>query len=151
MSKGKGGAFSSLGSARVLEIFPFPLKKKKKKRASSTRDVITNSPQVRESNSLGFCLDSTQWILDSRYWFLVIIISGIPDSLNCIPDSEDQVSGYHKQIFPAFQTNKQNFPRFRNPDSLKCGEANAILLNRTNNCKSLSVYESVPSRLSFPS
>ena len=29
MSKGKGGAFSSLGRARVLEIFPFPLKKKK--------------------------------------------------------------------------------------------------------------------------
>ena len=28
MSKGKGGAFSSLGSARVLEIFPIPLQKK---------------------------------------------------------------------------------------------------------------------------
>ena len=25
--KGKGGAFSSLGRARVLETFPFPLKK----------------------------------------------------------------------------------------------------------------------------
>ena len=25
--KGKGGAFSSLGCARVLETFPFPLKK----------------------------------------------------------------------------------------------------------------------------
>ena len=118
---------------------------KKKKPAPSTQDVITNSPQVTESNSLGFCLDSTQWILDSRYWFLVIIISGIPHSLSCIPDSKDQVSGYHKQIFPVFQT------RFRNPDSLTCGEANAILLNCTNNCKSLSVYESVPSRLSFPS
>ena len=124
MSKGKGGAFSSLGSARVLEIFPFPLKKKKK-RASSTRDVITNSPQVRESNSLGLCLDSTQWILDSRYWFLVIIISEIPDSLSCIPDSKDQVSGYHKQIFPAFQTKKKNFPRFRNPDSLTEEKAKA--------------------------
>ena len=29
MNKGKGVAFSSLGRARVLEIFPFPLKKKK--------------------------------------------------------------------------------------------------------------------------
>ena len=29
MSKGNGGAFSSLGRARVLEIFPFPPKKKK--------------------------------------------------------------------------------------------------------------------------
>ena len=149
MNKGKGVAFSSLGRARVLEIFPFPLKKKNP--ASSTQDVITNSPQVRASNSLGFCLDSTQWILDSRYCFLVIIISGILDSLSCIPDSKDQVSGYHKQIFRAFQTNKQNFPRFRNPNSLTCGEANAILLNCTNNCKSLSVYESVPSGLSFPS
>ena len=81
MSKGKGGAFSSLGRARVLEIFPIPLKKKKKP-ASSTQDVITNSLQVRESNSVGFCLDS-------RYWILVIIISGIPDSLSCIPDSKD--------------------------------------------------------------
>ena len=143
MSKGKGGAFPSLGRARVLEIFPFPLKKKKKP-ASSTQDVITNSPQVRESNSLRFCLDS-------RYWFLVIIISGIPDSLSCTPDSKEQVSKFHRQIFPVFQTNRQNFPRFRHPDSLTCGETNAILLNCTNNGKSLSVYESVPSRLSFPS
>ena len=124
MNKGKGGTYSSLGRARVLEIFPFPLKKKKKP-ASSTQDVINNSPQVRESNSLGFCLDSTQWILDSRYCFLVIISSGILDSLSCIPDSKDQVSGYHKQIFPAFQTNKQNFPRFRNPDSLTEEKAKA--------------------------
>jgi len=60
--EGKGGAFSSLGRAHVLEIFPFPLKKP----APSTQDVITNSPQVRESKSLGFCLDSTRWIPDSR-------------------------------------------------------------------------------------
>ena len=56
MNKGNGGAFSSLGRARVLEIFPFPLKKKKP--ASSTQDVITNSPQVRESNS-GFWIPGT--------------------------------------------------------------------------------------------
>ena len=144
--KGKGGVFSSLGRARVLETFPFPLKKPGILYAGCNNQFAPGKG-IQQS----WILDSTQWILDSRYWFLVIIISGIPDSLNCIPDSEDQVSGYHKQIFPAFQTNKQNFPRFRNPDSLTCGEANAILLNCTNNCKSLSVYESVPSRLSFPS
>ena len=144
--KGKGGVFSSLGRARVLETSPFPLKKPGILYAGCNNQFAPGKG-IQQS----WILDSTQWILDSRYWFLVIIISGIPDSLSCIPDSKDQVSGYHKQIFPAFQTNKQNFPRFRNPDSLTCGEANAILLNCTNNCKSLSVYESVPSRLSFPS
>ena len=36
--------------------------------------------------------------------------------------------------FPAFQTNKQNFP-----DSLTCGKAKAILLNCTNNRKEKSL------------
>ena len=44
--------------------------------------------------------------------FRIPIISGIPDSLSCIPDSKAQYSGFHKQ----------KFPRFRNPDSLTCGE-----------------------------
>ena len=40
--------------------------------------------------------------------FWIPIFSGIPDSLNYIPDSKTQDSGFHKQ----------NFPGFRNPDSL---------------------------------
>ena len=44
-------ALSSLGHARVLEIFPFPLKNL----ASSTQDVIlTNSPLEGKSKRLGF-------------------------------------------------------------------------------------------------
>ena len=31
------------------------------------------------------------------------IISGIPDSLSCIPDSKPQESGFHKQNFPRLQ------------------------------------------------
>ena len=78
MNKGNGGAFSSLGRARVLEIFPFPLKKKK-----------TGIFYAGCNNQFAPGKGIQQWILDSRYWFLVIIISGIPDSLSCIPDSKD--------------------------------------------------------------
>ena len=58
-------------------------------------------------------LDSTQWIPDSRslsvglgLW--IPFVSGIPDSLSCIPDSKAQDS--------------TGFPRFWNPDSLTCGK-----------------------------
>ena len=82
--KGKGGVFSSLGRARVLETSPFPLKKPGILYAGCNNQF---APGKRIQQS--WILDSTQWILDSRYWFLVIIISGIPDSLSCIPDSKD--------------------------------------------------------------
>ena len=39
-------------------------------------------------------------------------VSGIPDSLGRVPDSETQDSGFHKQ----------KFPRFQNADYLKWGE-----------------------------
>ena len=41
----------------------------------------------------------------------ILIVSGIPDSLSCIPDFKDQDSEFHKQ----------KFRRFRNPDSLIWG------------------------------
>ena len=57
-------------------------------------------------------LDSTPWIPDSKSWinhflsveheFWIPIISGIPDSLSCIPDSKGQDLPYlpyqHKKI-----------------------------------------------------
>ena len=44
--------------------------------------------------------------------FWIPVVNGIPDSLRCIPDSKSQDSGFYKQ----------NFPRFRNPDSLTWGD-----------------------------
>ena len=36
-----------------------------------------------------------------KFGFLIPIVSGIPDSLSCLPDSKAQDSGCHKQRFPA--------------------------------------------------
>ena len=35
--------------------------------------------------------------------FRIPIVSGIPDSYSCIPDSKTQDSGFHKQEFPRFR------------------------------------------------
>ena len=43
------------------------------------------------------------------------IVSGIPDFLNCIPDSKAQDSGLRKQIFPDSGIREQKFPGFWNP------------------------------------
>ena len=60
-------------------------------------------------------VDSGFQLLDSRSFpvelgFRIPIVSGIPDSYSCIPDSKPQDSGFHWQKFPGF----------RNPDSLTC-------------------------------
>ena len=74
---------------------------------------------------LSWILDSSPYILDSRYWILYSlsvelgfrsIASGILDSLSCIPDSKAQDSGFHKWNFPDSWLHKQNFPEFPNPD-----------------------------------
>ena len=59
---------------------------------------------MKESKTV---LDSEFHAVDSGYQvpdylsvdieFLIAIISGIPDSLSCIPDSKNQESGFHKQ------------------------------------------------------
>ena len=35
--------------------------------------------------------------------FWIPIVSGIPDSVSCIPDSKTRDSGFHKQNFPVFR------------------------------------------------
>ena len=62
-------------------------------------------------DSLGFWIphqipNSSPLLPDSlsvelRFW--IPIVSGIPNSLSCIPDSNAQDSGFHKQKFPGFQ------------------------------------------------
>ena len=70
------------------------------------------SPHVRESKTVldsGFhAVDSEFQLLDSRSYtvelgFRIPIVSGIPDSHSCIPDSNSQDSGFHKQKFPRFR------------------------------------------------
>ena len=51
-----------------------------------------------------YAMDSKFQSLSVERGFWIPIVSGIPDSLSCIPDSKAQESGLHKQ----------NFPRFRN-------------------------------------
>ena len=79
------------------------------------------SPHVRESKTLldsGFhVVDSGFHLLDSRSFsvelgFRIRIVSGIPDSYTCIPDSKAQDSGFQMQKFPGFW----------NPDSFTWGE-----------------------------
>ena len=64
-----------------------------------------------KGNSIqSWILDSTPRITNSRFripWslsvklrFWIPIVSGIPDSLSCIPYSKDQDFGFHKQKFP---------------------------------------------------
>ena len=45
--------------------------------------------------------------------FWIPILSRIPDSLSCIPDSKARDSGLHKQNFPGFH--RQKSPGLRNP------------------------------------
>ena len=45
--------------------------------------------------------------------FRIPIVSGIPDSLSCIPDSKAQDSGFHKPRFPGI----------RNQDSITWGDS----------------------------
>ena len=62
-------------------------------------------------------MDSRFQLLDSKSFsvelgFRIPIVSSIPDSLSCIPDSKAQDSGFHKH----------KCQRFRNPDSLTWGD-----------------------------
>jgi len=48
-------------------------------------------------------MDSKFQSLSVERGFWIPIVSGIPDSLSCIPDSKAQESGLHKQNFPRFR------------------------------------------------
>ena len=96
-----------------------------------SREIWVLVLHVRESKTLldsGFhAVDSGFQLLDSRpfpaeLWFWIWIVSGIPDSYTCIPDSKAQDSRFHKQKFPRFWISNAKFPGFRNPDSFTWGE-----------------------------
>ena len=80
------------------------------------------APSKGFQDSLGFWIPCCGFqVLDSgsfpvKLEFQFPIVSGIPDSLNCIPDSKALDSGFQKQ----------KYPRFRNPDSLTWGNLSCL-------------------------
>ena len=75
----------------------------------------TVSSQIAHS---GFhAVDSRFQVLDPGSFsvelgFLIPIVSGMPDSLSCIPDSKDQDSRLHKRKFIRFQILQAKCPGF---------------------------------------
>ena len=83
------------------------------------RSKLAPCKGIQESH---WILDCTLWIPDSMHWTLVFV-SGIPDSLSCIPDCKAQDSGFHKQKFPRFQNpDSLTWSRVQMVDSVECCE-----------------------------
>ena len=64
---------------------------------------------------------STPWIPDSlslELGFRIPIVSGIPDSLSCTPDSKAQNSWFHSKTLLDSESHKRKSHRFRNLNSL---------------------------------
>ena len=71
------------------------------------------SPDVRESKTF---LNSGFHVTDSlsvELGFRIPIVSGIPDSLSCIPDSKAQDSGFHSKFFRDSEFHKKKFRGLR--------------------------------------
>ena len=65
-----------------------------------TRGVRFFAPCKGISDSLGFRIPGTGFqYLSVELGFWIPIVSGIPDSLSCIPDSKTKDSGFLKQNF----------------------------------------------------
>ena len=91
-------------------------------------------PHVRESKTLldsGFhAVGSGFHLLDSRSFsvelgFRIRIVSEIPDSYTCIPDSKAQDSGFHKQRFPRFRIPNAKISRIPESGFLYMGRLRA--------------------------
>ena len=80
--------------------------------------MLTSCKGIQDSLGLwiprcGFWIPGTGFqSLQVELGFWILIVSGIPDCLSCIPYSKTQDSGFHEQKFPGF----------RNLDSLTWGE-----------------------------
>ena len=64
---------------------------------------------------------STPWIPDSlslELGFRIPIVSGIPDSLSCTPDSKAQKTWFHSKTLLDSESHKRKSHRFRNLNSL---------------------------------
>ena len=80
------------------------------KRVVSQQVMVRNSlviDHLRESKTVldsGFRIPGTGFqYLSVELGFWIPIVSGIPDSFSCIPDSKTQDSRFHRQNFPGFR------------------------------------------------
>ena len=72
--------------------------------------IISSGTFATLNRRHSWILDYTPWISDSRYWIPVfvsgtlwiLIVSGISDTLRCIPDSTSQDSGSDNKISSGF-------------------------------------------------
>ena len=90
----------------------------------STSTMSLVSPHVSESKTVldsgfNFVGSGFQVLLSTSFsvelGFRIPIVSGIPDSYSCIPDSNAHDSGLHKQRFPRFRNPHAKFSKI--PDS----------------------------------
>ena len=123
-------------SSQRREILLF-LTTNMERRDVTCKPVITQ-PMWGDSRQSGI-LDYTLWIpamipasgfqylaVEAEFW--IPIVSRIPDSLSCIPNSKAQDSGFYKQILPDSGFHKQKFPGYGNPNYLIWGEITVILV-----------------------
>ena len=78
-------------------------------------------------------VDSGFQLLGSRSYtvelgFRIPIVSGIPDSHSCIPDSKAQDSGFYKQKFPRFRILRAKISRIPESGFPYMGEVMTSLL-----------------------
>ena len=83
---------------------------------------MDSTPWIPDSSS--WIPHPCQWDLDSGFW--VPIVSGILDSLSCIPDSKAQDSGFHNQNFPVLRIQRPKI--FRITDLEREGEEVVIII-----------------------
>ena len=94
--------FENLKSISVLILFVYKLM------IGSSKNNRGSYP-TQPSNNWAQIPGTDFQFLSVELGFWIPIVSGIPDSLSCIPDSKAQDCGFHKQ----------NFHGFRNPYSIK--------------------------------
>ena len=90
-------------------------------------------PHIRDSKTAFLDSGAGFQSLSLELGFWISIVSGISNSLSCIPDSKVQDSRFHKQVFLGFRFQNQNFPEFKNP----LNRANFVLSRFILMCTSL--------------
>ena len=95
-------------SVLILLVYKLMIGSSKNNRGSYLRKCFWTQP----SNNWAQIPGTDYQFLSVELGFWIPIVSGIPDSLSCIPDSQAQVFGFHKQKFHGFW----------NPYSIKWGE-----------------------------
>ena len=90
----------------TLQI-PFPRLEHFNRDVANTLHLFTSCEGIQDRLGFwiprcGFQIPGTVFqSLSVELGFWISLVSGIPDSMSCIPDSKTRDSGFHKQIFPV--------------------------------------------------